>query len=103
MTNATINQDLATNLMDQIGKRTFFMLGASNFIYSSENPMLSFRIKGSRAFNMIRIEGEPSDTYKITFINFKGINIKKEEVVEGVYADMLHKMIESKTGLFTSL
>lgn len=107
-------------IYQQIGKQALYMLGANNFLYSSEDPTwLSFRIKGSKKVNYIKIKLENDDTYTLTFSKIrkvdplKALSMNQEQYyaaankivaeVKGVYFDDLHDIIESRTGLYTRL
>lgn len=95
---------IAQTIQSQFGNKCFFMLGAYNILAHDDG--LSFRFKGSRKANYCKITLDASDTFTMEFLkigrapNFKTIEVRTES---GVYADMLHGMIESTTGLATSL
>ena len=106
----TRTQIIAKEIASQIGGKAFFMLGAKNIacgvIEKNEFNMsyLGFKIRGSRKVNYIRvILDEGSDTYFLQFIKYtsKEINIVCE--CSNVHAEDLHSLIESNTGLYTSL
>lgn len=101
--------EVAKEIQRQIGNQALFMLGARHFVcgYSGKhddgNPYLSFRIRGSKKANAVRIELEPSDTYKITFSKIRGLTVKEVARHEFIYADQLHEIIRKETGLATNL
>lgn len=70
-------------------------LGGDNF--------LSFDIRGCPKFNKVQVTLEPSDTYKVEFFKFRQFDPPAYEVVDNVYADGLHQVIEAHTGLALSL
>ncbi len=93
--------EIAEIIRKQLTPQTLYMLGAHN-MFACENGLV-FKIKGSKTFKHIKIVLNSMDTYDMTFTNFRGMNITKVEEVNGVYVDMLHKIIEEKTGLYTKL
>ena len=96
--------NVAEIIADQIGHKAFYMLGAYNLLnHGDEEKALSFRIKGSRKVNYIKISLTPADLYDIEFGKVWGLNYKVVKTVEGVYADMMHDLIEQNTGLYTKL
>ena len=101
-------QEFATEIKNQIGGQALFLLGAKNLACGDiekngfKMPYLGFKIRGSKKANYIRvILDEGSDTYFIQFIKY---NTKETVVVcecSNVYAEDLHSLIESNTGLYT--
>ena len=88
-------------IADQIGNKTFFMLGAKNLLAIEQG--LSFRIRGSKAVNYVKIVLNAMDTYDIEYGKVWGSNYKVKATEEGIYCDMLHDSIERNTGLYTKL
>jgi len=99
----TTTPTVAQIIADQIGRRAFFMLGAKELV-GGEN-YLQFRISGCRTISHIKITLDPSDTYTMSFLKWSGKKLEYKVVAElsGVYCDMIHDVIESKTGLYTSM
>jgi hypothetical protein len=97
------DHSVAIEIANQIGNRTFFMLGTRS--KDLDGNAIVFDIRGSRTWNAIRIELNGRDTYDVTFFkrgrapSFKVVS----KVVEDVYVDGLHSLIEHETGLHTSL
>ncbi len=101
-------KQVAQEIYRQLGKQTMFMLGAFNIFYDSNSKYgaLEFRIRGSKKWKHIKIALNGLDTYDVTFTTWhrtKDSENMKREVVEGVYNDMLHEVIENHTGLRTKL
>ena len=98
--------NITKTIYNQIGQKSFYMMGAKN-IMNDENNALMFSIRGSKAFNKIKVQLNSMDTYDVTFWKLGGPKtmyaVKREETLNGVYADMLHKLIENKTGLYLTL
>ena len=79
------------------------MLGAHSL--AGDQTSLSFKIRGCKYFG-IRIVLTPADTYDVEFFKWgkqRGLKAVLKETREGIYFDMLHDVIESVTGLRTSL
>ena len=94
--------NVANTIKDQIGNKALYMLGASALVGSEDS--LQFSIKGCRTINKIRIVLTPADTYTVQFWKMGRLaNMKLVREVEEVYCDQLHGVIESHTGLYTSL
>ncbi|MCF8255534.1 MAG: ssDNA-binding domain-containing protein [Bacteroidia bacterium] len=88
-------------IRSQVGGKALMMLGAHN-LFAVKNG-ISFKIKGSPKFNHIEIVLNSKDLYDIKFTKFNSKGILKEETVNDVYFDQMHKVIESRTNLFTKL
>ena len=99
----TTHPTVAQIIAEQIGRRAFFMLGAKELV-GGEN-YLQFRISGCRSISHVKITLDPSDTYTMSFMKWSAKKLEYKVVAEvsGVYVDMLHDVIEGKTGLYTSL
>jgi len=95
------NVEIATEISKQIGGGAFYMLGAKNKV-AVENG-LSFRIRGSRKVNYIKIVLNALDLYDVEYGKIHGMNYKVVATDKGLYFDMLHKSIETNTELYTSL
>ena len=92
---------VAEEISRQIGQRAFLMMGASGLV--SDVNSLSFSIRGCKTINKVRVRLDPCDTYSVIFYKVRGLDSKTVAIVEGIYADGLHQVIESKTGLRLSL
>ena len=104
-TTQTKDPAIAETIRQQIGRKALFMLGAKNLIDVGNG--LSFRVRGSRTVNYIAIELDAgTDTYSVRTAkigrapNFK---VSNDQTATFIYADQLHSLIESTTGLRTSL
>lgn len=94
--------NVAEIIRDQIGGKALYMLGAKNLV--NHGDALSFRVRGSRKVNYIKITLDAGmDLYNMEFGKIHGYNYKVKATHEGVYADMMHDLIEAETGLYTSL
>lgn len=87
----------------QLGAMTLKLLGAKDLMHDNEGKTLRFKIRGSRKVNLISITIDADDTYTMTFSKYspKNLSLKTVNEFSGVYADNLHSIIESETGLYT--
>lgn len=94
---------IARTIQTQLGNQTFAMLGASNLI--DHGDALSFKFKGSRKANYLKVTLAADDTYSMSFkrITQRGLTVLDVSEVSGIYADRLNAVIESTTGLYTRL
>lgn len=93
---------IGTIIRDQIGRRALFMIGAKNLL-TIENG-LQFKVgRNAKSVNALRITLEPSDTYKVEALRIRNNQPKVVESCDDVYVDSLHGVIESMTGMYTSL
>ena len=97
-------KSVAHEIAKQLGNQTFSMLGAKNLVagknFGNGYPFLAFKIQGSRKVNYIKIEyNSGEDMYNIVFQ--KGFDLVKR--LDRVFFDQLHDLIESYTGLYTTL
>ena len=93
-------------ILSQLGGsgRLGAMIGAHNFMYSQEDPTwLSFRYKGCRKANYVKVTLDPSDTYTVQLMKLRGYDAKEVFTASGIFADKLKVTIEAHTGLFLSL
>jgi hypothetical protein len=93
--------EVANTIRDQIGHKAMYMLGAKNLGTNGDD--LSFRIRGSKAVNYIKVKLNGKDLYDMEFGKVWGHNYKVVATHNDVYADMMHDLIESETGLYTKL
>ena len=92
---------IAKEIRSQLGHKCLYMLGAFNLLAHDDG--LSFRIRGSRKVNYIKITLNALDLYDI---EFRVVSVKQNKLVVlhgNVYFDMMHSLIEKETGLYTKL
>lgn len=95
---------VAKTISESLGGGTLFMLGAKNLVDHGDG--LSFRVRGSKRVNYVKITLDPSDTYSVEFKKIgRAPSFKVTEVSDFsmVYVDRLHDLIESETGLYTRM
>jgi hypothetical protein len=93
-----INKELA----QQLGHRTLAMLGVKQLVSTPRG--LTMKIgRNSKNINTINIELNVMDTYEIKFmrVSVRGVNLVSE--FSDVHAEQMLEIIESETGLATSL
>lgn len=97
---------VANTILNQIGKKALFMIGAKGIVFYSEGfggmAFKTMRVPSSYA-NHIKIMLDEDDTYTMKFSRMWGLSRKLICEEKGVYCDMLHLMIEKYTGLTTTL
>lgn len=96
------DKTVAIKIFRQLGQKARAMLGAKNFSCSANK--LTFRIGGNcKKVNCITIELNALDLYDVQFIKIRGGNMTVLAECNNVYADMMHSIIETETGMQTSL
>lgn len=103
--------DVANEIIRQLGGRKFtVMTGARDYMAIDDG--LTFRIPGTMTknhINRVRVILDPSDTYTISFWNYRKQRIpgppsmKKISEHLRIYFDMLQSVFKSETGLDTHL
>ena len=96
-----MKNQVAQTIREQIGGKALYMLGAKNLL--AHDDALSFRIRGSKAVNYIKITLTPADLYDVEYGKVWGMNYTVKATEEGIYCDMMHESIERNTGLYTKL
>ena len=96
------NKTVATEIVKQLGNKALCMLGAKQF--SCTDNALVFRIGGNcKRVNCIKITLNGLDQYDMEFIRIWGIKLSTLAEHENVHVDSMHGVIESETGMRTSL
>lgn len=97
------DRQVAEEIARQIGGRAFFMMGTTQ--KNIDGPGLTFNVKGSKAWNKIRVRLDADDTYNILFLKIgRAPSFKMtSKNYQGFMADDLHRIIEQETGLYLSL
>ena len=101
-----IENNVASIILEQLGGagRLKAMIGAANFVDHGDG--LSFKFKGSRKANYVKVTLRADDTYLLelkTIAPPPAFIPSREIDFEGVYWDMLQDLIERETGLYLSL
>jgi hypothetical protein len=97
------NLQIANTIIEQLGGSQFIVMTGSKDLVGREDG-LSFRIgRNAKGISHIRITLEVTDTYTVEFFKWRKLEMISRGDVSAVYADQLRKVIESRTGLITSL
>lgn len=93
---------IANEIARQIGNKAFTMLGAKNI--SGDENSITFKIGGNvKKVTHIKIRLNGLDLYDMIFYNVRKAVIKTLSEFSNIYADQMHSLIESETGMDTSL
>jgi len=94
----------AQTILEQLGGHKFtVMTGAKDFV---SGDGLTFGLPRGAARNKstkVRIELQANDTYRVTFMKFKKLDLIEISKHDDVYADRLCWLFERETGLYTRL
>jgi len=89
-------------ILDQLGGGFVRMTGAKQFVALESG--LSMRLgRNAKSVSHLTIELTPADTYTVRFIRVRGAKCTTLAEHEDVYADMLHDLIRTETGLETRM
>ncbi len=95
---------VACTIQEQVGHRAFVMMGAKNLMAGKDS--LQWKVgRNTKSVTHVTVRLDPSDTYTVTFqrVTRRGLSVKLIAEVPMVYADCLHDVIETETGLYLSL
>jgi hypothetical protein len=94
---------VANTIRDQLGHRCLYMLGAKNL--AGDSTSLRFKIgQNNHGVNWIKISLNGMDLYDMTFMWCRpGRDGVVKSEVSDIYAEDLHSVIESETGMRTTL
>ena len=94
--------NIAQTIAQQLGNKALFMIGAKNLMAGKD--YLQMRLgRNSGNWNALKIALNGLDLYDMTFYKIRKLTITKQKIVDNIYSDQLHDIIESETGLRTSL
>ena len=106
MSTTTTTSEVAETIRLQIGNRAFVMLGTKMIVRHPDRLVFSIgtgaRYNG-RKVNRCTVILDASDTYTVEVGNLTGLNYRTLGTMSDVYAGSLHRVIESLTGMRTSL
>ena len=92
------NVQIAETIRAQLGPGSLFMVGAKQL--GAVERGLSMRImRNEKSVTMIVIVLAADDTYTVQLWKGRGVHVRLDHEVEGVYADSLHDTLEAETGL----
>lgn len=103
MMTTTDTLHVANTIREQIGNRALAMIGARDLV--GDATSLRFRVgRNARGVTHLTVRLDPCDTYTVTAIKVgRNWNVTTIGEVADVYADSLRRVIESLTGMYTSL
>ena len=94
--------NIAQTIAQQLGHKALFMIGAKNLIAGKD--YLQMRLgRNSGGWNAIKIALNGLDLYDMTFYKIRKLTVSKEKTVDNIYCDQMRDIIETETGLVTSL
>jgi hypothetical protein len=103
--NTTTTQDIAQEIIDQLGGRKFTaMTGAKHFV--SIESGLQFKLPSNFAtagINFVQVILGRDDLYTVKFYKMRGLKLTLISEHEGIYNDMLADLFTRNTGLSVSL
>jgi len=91
---------VAKTIAKQMGgtRKLSMFVGATSF--GGEENALSFRFKGSKKANMVKVTLTPLDLYKVEFSKIVKYEQKEIATFDGIYCDGLIDLFEKTTGLY---
>jgi hypothetical protein len=93
---------VGTIIAQQLGNKALFMIGAKNIVAGPD--YLQFRLgRNANSWNVLKIRLNGLDLYDMTFYRIRKLKITSQKTIDNIYVDQLHDIIESETGLRTSL
>ena len=104
------NMTIAKTILNQIGGKALYMIGAKQNVAIESGVSIKVG-RGAKhptggKVTHLRVTLDANDTYTFEVLRAKGgknPSVKVLDTTEGVYCDMLREMIESSTGMYTSL
>ena len=97
---------VAKTIQQQIGRRSFMMMGAKQLVGDKKSLMWSVG-KNAKGVTKVRVTLTPADEYNVEFIRIRkkaGVpEVKVLKTVKGIQVDELHKTIQAGTGMRLSL
>ena len=93
---------VADTIIEQIGKKAFFMMGAKRFVAIEDG--LQFKVgRNAKQVNLVEIKLNASDLYDVRFmwLTKRGVKVKSE--YSDVYVDNLHAVLREGTGMDTTV
>lgn len=95
-----MENNVAETIMQQIGHRAFVMMGTESIVMGPDS--LTFSVgRNAKNVSKVRVFYDcGSDTYTVGFFGRTGV---EKACDSDVTADVLHRVIESRTGLYLSL
>lgn len=84
--------------------RLVAMIGAWAVTFGNDDDVsFRFKARAQNGANMCRIKLDPSNTYTVEFISFRGSQRTLKGIFKDVYNDSLKELFEHETGLRLNL
>jgi len=79
------------------------MIGLHSLVSDSKENSYSFKFKGCKKYNYLKIQLDLMDTYVFTFGRIVKHELKNKLEIHGLYCDMIKSTFKVTTGLYLSL
>ena len=93
---------VANTIAKQIGPMALRMIGAKNLV-GNDNSLCFGVGRNAQSVTHLRITLMPSDTYRVEALRIRATKVSIVGTSDDVYVDSLHTVIETLTGMYTSL
>ena len=103
MTTEAKNYHVAKEILNQLGGNRFAVMTGSKNFGAGENKLSMQLTRNRSGANYLTIKLTPMDLYTMEFVSIRAGKRIVKKVVEDVYNDMLTKIFEDITGLYTRL
>lgn len=94
--------NISQTIANQLGHKALFMIGAKNLMAGKDYLQMKLG-RNSGGWNALKIALNGLDLYDMTFYKIRKLKVTQEKTVDNIYFDQLHDIIETETGLRTSL
>jgi hypothetical protein len=96
--------NVAETILKQLGGNRFLAMTGAHTLIADKNALIMTLRRNKSKATRLRIELDAgSDTYRMNFYKFRGLDIIDLSTYDGVYNDVLKKVFTKETGFFTSL
>jgi hypothetical protein len=94
--------EIAQEIANQIGNQALMMIGAKQLGFTQNS--LTFKVgRNAKAVTHVRITLNSLDLYDMEFLRIRGTDVHPIAIANDCYSDMMNRMIETHTGLYTKL
>lgn len=99
-----MTNSVAQTILSQLGGNKFLaMTGAKNLVGGGDSLQFSIGRGAVNKANKVRITLNVFDEYTVSFYNYRKLEMKEIETVEGVTVDALRAVFTDRTGMAVSL
>ena len=99
----TTTHSVTDTIIEQLGGARFAAMTGATFVVSETDQYVNVKFKGSAKANWMQVKLEADDTYTVTFMTARGLNIKGGATYDMVYSSDLQRLFTNVTGLYTRL